>query len=595
MKTGKRWQEVVTASMKQLVLFLMPENDADPMGWRRAIWMLLGWFFLIQTLTGLVMWMFYSPSTHTAWESVFYLQHEIPMGWWIRGIHYWAAECMVVASLLLLTLYISSIGSAASNHRSYLRALWITGIIITLAIAGYLLPWDQHGFWSAKIRTHIMGLTPVIGSGLERLMLGGTELGHYTLTRFFALHAGWLPILLWLGLRMGRSPTPRAKGLKDSIETENGFLWGTQSWRCGVAIFMGSLCVGILAWQPWAGDLEGALRGAPLSAPVNAAEPYPAARPEWYFLFLYQFLKYFPGPLEVVGAIFIPNLILLWLVFLPMWGKSRIGRRVNQTILAFLCLGVCLLSIVAIHEDRQNTSYLRARKEADSEASRARELAASLNGIPHSGALTLLLEDPQTQGPKLFAEHCSSCHRYDRHDGRGLPVEEAPSASDLAGFASRTWLSQFLSPDHILTPAFFGHTSFKDGEMATFITETIASFDSQKRQQLEEVIHILSAEAQLPAQKHLETSDAAWRSVDRDALFYEVGCTECHGFHFEDEDLDAPDLTGYGSREWLIDFISNPSSERFYGEQNDRMPAYLEEGILNQGQISLIVDWLRGQ
>jgi hypothetical protein len=44
-----------------------------------------------------------------------------------------------------------------------------------------------------------------------------------------------------------------------------------------------------------------------------------------------------------------------------------------------------------------------------------------------------------------------------------------------------------------------------------------------------------------------------------------------------------------------VEFISNPSSERFYGEQNDRMPAYLEEGILNQEQISLIVDWLRGQ
>ena len=171
MKTGKRWQEILTASMKQLFLFLMPENDTDPKGWRRAIWMLLGWFFLVQTLTGLVMWMFYSPSTHTAWESVFYLQHEIPMGWWIRGIHYWAAECMVVASFLLLILYISSIGSAASNHRSYLRVLWITGMILALAITGYLLPWDQHGFWS-KIRTHIMGLTPVIGSSLERLMLG---------------------------------------------------------------------------------------------------------------------------------------------------------------------------------------------------------------------------------------------------------------------------------------------------------------------------------------------------------------------------------------------------------------------------------------
>ena len=107
---------------------------------------------------------------------------------------------MVVSSILLLTLYISSIGSAASNHRSYLRALCITGMILALAITGYLLPWGQHGFWSAKIRTHIMSLKPVIGSGLEGLILRRTELGHYTLTHFFALHAGWLPILFWLGL-----------------------------------------------------------------------------------------------------------------------------------------------------------------------------------------------------------------------------------------------------------------------------------------------------------------------------------------------------------------------------------------------------------
>jgi len=273
------------------------------------------------------------------------------MGWWIRGVHYWAAQCMVVSSILLLTLYISSIGSAASNHRSYLRALCITGMILALAITGYLLPWGQHGFWSAKIRTHVMSLKPVIGSGLERLILGGTELGHYTLKHFFALYAGWLPILFWLGLRMGHSPTPRAKGLSDSMENENSFFWGAQSWRCRVAIFMGSLCVGILAWQAWAGDLRAALRGASLSATVSFVESYPAARPEWCFLFLYQFLKYFPGPLEVVAAICITNLFLSWLVFLPTWGRSRIGRRVNQSILAFLCLGVCFLSIVGIHED----------------------------------------------------------------------------------------------------------------------------------------------------------------------------------------------------------------------------------------------------
>jgi ubiquinol-cytochrome c reductase cytochrome b subunit len=83
--------------------------------------------------------------------------------------------------------------------------------------------------------------------------------------------------------------------------------------------------------------------------------------------------------------------------------------------------------------------------------------------------------------------------------------------------------------------------------------------------------------------------------LDRDELFYEIGCTECHPFHFEDEELQAPDLTGYGSREWLISFISEPENSRFYGEQNDRMPSYRSEDILTEKEIGLIVDWLRMQ
>ena len=57
--------------------------------------------------------------------------------------------------------------------------------------------------------------------------------------------------------------------------------------------------------------------------------------------------------------------------------------------------------------------------------------------------------------------------------------------------------------------------------------------------------------------------------------------------------MDGPDLTGYGSREWMIAFISDPSQERFYGENNDRMPSFLSEGILTPIEIGLLVDWLR--
>jgi ubiquinol-cytochrome c reductase cytochrome b subunit len=71
-------------------------------------------------------------------------------------------------------------------------------------------------------------------------------------------------------------------------------------------------------------------------------------------------------------------------------------------------------------------------------------------------------------------------------------------------------------------------------------------------------------------------------------------CTECHQFHKPDEQATAPDLTNYGSRKWLINFIQDPAHEEFYGGLNDRMPSFGKDQILDARQIGLIADWLRG-
>jgi ubiquinol-cytochrome c reductase cytochrome b subunit len=71
-------------------------------------------------------------------------------------------------------------------------------------------------------------------------------------------------------------------------------------------------------------------------------------------------------------------------------------------------------------------------------------------------------------------------------------------------------------------------------------------------------------------------------------------CTECHKFHEHDDLPVGPDLTGYGSRAWLIEFIGDPAHARFYGRRNDRMPRYAVEQVLSEREIGLIADWLRG-
>ena len=103
--------------------------------------------------------------------------------------------------------------------------------------------------------------------------------------------------------------------------------------------------------------------------------------------------------------------------------------------------GAGLLTYLALREDRHDTMYQVAVKSAERDAERVRVLANSPEGISPVGAVALLREDPFTQGPKLFAQKCAGCHRYDGDDGLGGHPQSPQSASDLKGFASRDWLA----------------------------------------------------------------------------------------------------------------------------------------------------------
>src|SRR5205823_4835168 len=155
-----------------------------------------------------------------------------------------------------------------------------------------------------------------------------------------------------------------------------------------------------------------------------------AARPEWYFLFLYQFLKYFRGGTEVWGAIIIPGAVMLFLFLMPFLGRWKLGHRFNLGFLFVMFIGIGVLTFRAVAEDRREANYRLAVQSANRDAERVKELA-SAKGIPPSGAVSLLREDAFTQGPKIFAKNCASCHRYDGHDGLGRKLKEAPTASDL--------------------------------------------------------------------------------------------------------------------------------------------------------------------
>ncbi len=564
------------------------ENIPGGSRWRYVWGSTLTFTLVVQIITGLALWMAYNPSSQTAWESVYYIQNQMWGGWFLRGLHHFTAQAMNILLVLHLMQVVIDGAYKAPREINFFFGVILLLLTLALSLTGYLLPWDQKGFWATKVATNIAAITPLIGPGLQKVIIGGTDYGHHTLSRFFALHAGVLPGAMIL-LVVAHIYLFRRHGItgKEPFKKTDSTFWPDQVLKDAVA------CLAVLAAVLF---LIVRNHGADLGAPADPSEPFSAARPEWYFLFLFQFLKYFPGGTELIGAIIIPTVLIGIIFLMPFLGKWKLGHRFNLGLLWALLAGVALLTYLAIAEDRRNVEYILSVQEADRNAERVKQLAESPLGIPATGAVTLLRNDPFTQGPKLFSKQCASCHRFDGRDGMGLVSTNAAEAPDLKNFGSREWIAGLLDPDKISGPDYFGGTKFKDGKMAKFVKKDVANFSAAQREQLKKVIVALSAEAQLQSQREIDKRDETLIAEGRALMSSEaMRCTECHQFHKKDEDATAPDLTGYGSRQWLTEMISNPAHEKFYGKRNDRMPAFGESKILDAPSIDLLVNWLRGE
>lgn len=554
--------------------------------------------FFVQAVTGVVLWMYYSPSAQTAWESVYYIQHEVLGGWLLRGIHHYSAQVMVALVALYLIQMIVRGTYRAPRELVFWAAVLLGMFTMALVLTGDLLPWDQNSFWATQVRVKFLTLLPGIGGYLYKLAAGGPAFGHLTVTRFFALHAGLFTavflVLLYLHYRLLR----RADATEAADAERVGYYWPDQAMRDGIACLVVAGVIGFLVGQHAVGSHSlghspGEYLGAGLGAPADPAEAYAAARPEWSLLGVYELSNMFPGELKLVPIFIIPGIVAAIVFAMPLIARIKVGYWINLGFTAVLLVGLVLLSIRVVEHDRTNASHQAALTAGEDDAHRMIELAQSPQGIPINGALALLREDPKTQGPRLFQQHCASCHDYVDGDGKGVKAEKS-SAPNLYAFASQEWIAGFLDPKQIAGPKYFGGTSFKDGGMVEFVKDSLKELkdDEDLKPEYPKMIKVLAAEATRDPSKEVSEDDAT--------LLGDFTCTECHRFHKAGKLGSAPDLTGYGSREWLIGIISDPTQKRFYGEKNDRMPSYVksptepEKNILTVQQAEIIADWLRG-
>ena len=221
--------------------------------WRYVWGSTLVFTFCVQMMTGFFLWIAYSPSAQTAWESVYYIQYQMWGGWLLRGIHHFTAQAMVVLLAIHLLQVIVDGAYRAPREINFWLGLVLMQLVLALSLTGYLLPWDQKGYWATRVATNLMGLVPLVGEPLQRVVVGGPDYGHHTLTRFFALHAGLLPLLLivFLVLHVGLF---RRHGIcpKTPATRPDGYFWPEQVLKDGLACLgVLSLVLALVFWRGW--------------------------------------------------------------------------------------------------------------------------------------------------------------------------------------------------------------------------------------------------------------------------------------------------------------------------------------------------------
>jgi len=300
-------------------------------------------FFTVQIVTGILLLLYYKPTAGEAFKSVEFIVTQVPYGWLIRSIHSWSANLMILA--IFIHMFAKYFLKAYRKPR---ELTWVSGfILLVLAMGfgftGYLLPWNELAFFATGVGTESVAATPVIGHWLLLILRGGENVTGATLSRFFAIHVTVLPLVI-IGILSIHLLLIQAQGMSKPIGIkEKGEIPFVPNFMLrDLMMWLGALIVlvGLATFFPWE-----------LGHAVDTFASAPAGiKPEWYFLSMYQTLKWMPpffigisGELIGITLISIAGALVLLVPFLDR-KASREEKSPWFTIIGVLAI-IFLISI----------------------------------------------------------------------------------------------------------------------------------------------------------------------------------------------------------------------------------------------------------
>jgi quinol-cytochrome oxidoreductase complex cytochrome b subunit len=313
-----------------------------------TIWYYFGgitlFLFLIQVVTGILLMLYYRPTTTEAYESVQFIMTKVEFGWLIRSVHSWSANLMILAAFIHMFSVVFLHAYRKPRELTWLSGIALLGLALTFGFSGYLLPWNKISYFATKVGTDMASAVPLIGPSLARILRGGENVAGATLSRFFALHVAVLPALTTL-LLLGHLALVQKHGISAPPWLESGKLRS-------MPFFPNFLLRELMAWY-------GALAVLGILAAIfpwelgEKADPFASApagiRPEWYFLAPFYTLKLIPSHVlmldgELMGILGF-TLLALWWVTLPFWAVDANG---NTRVRWVTGAGVFLISYLSV-------------------------------------------------------------------------------------------------------------------------------------------------------------------------------------------------------------------------------------------------------
>lgn len=282
---------------------------------------------VIQLVTGLLLKFHYEPSPENAYNSILNMQESLLFGTMLRNIHHWSAIALVWLAFLHMLRVIFTGAYRKPRHASWLFGLALLILVVLSNFTGYLLPWDQLSYWAVTVSTSLLSYIPLAGEFLREALLGGKEVGQPTLTNFFNLHTGVIPLLMIVLMGYHFWRIRKAGGVIVADKDLNSPMVDTRPNLVNREFTVALVLLAAIL-------LLSSLLDAPLRERANPSfSPNPAKAP-WYFMGLQELLIHFHPFFAVVV---IPVTVLAAAIWFPyieardknqgIWFLSPAGLR----------------------------------------------------------------------------------------------------------------------------------------------------------------------------------------------------------------------------------------------------------------------------